>query len=1034
MPASSTFAIGDQVYRCTEPEVTGVVERVDWNPLSERWDYVVNFAGRKVRAQEAMLRSAGARDSLDVWDMLVDRQARGHAHLAAVLTLHRLRSPPARITDSYVTARTEFYPHQFKPLLKFLDNPDKRLLIGDDVGLGKTIEAGYILLELDAQQPLEHVLVLVPARLRTKWKKELEGRFSQSFDLVDKKQLLAMMSKVASGRGQEPFRWIASYESVRSEDVRIVIETTQPKFDLIIADEAHRLRNPEAEQHKVARELCGLADAVLFLSATPIQNRMQDLYHLLRLLSPRDFAHFESFQRLAAANQPLIEAQLELRHHPIDWGAVTRSLDAFDDTESGRQLQRSALRSDVQRRIAERPEHRADLVELQTDVGRLSPLGHIYTRTRKAEAIPDRAIRRASWIPVVLSPAEARIYNLVESLYSWAGGNIGWGQEMALMMVYRMTASCLPAALDYFRDKRQEHLRELRRGMNLFEDADPTEEVEEDASLQTELEALFKRIADEAPMLAIDTKLNAMLLAIDRIWDQDDRDQRPRQKVVIFSFFRRTIGYLSRMLGVRRIAARSIHGRMSVDEREKAIDEFLTDDDVRVLVTSDVGGEGIDLQCASVIVNYDLPWNPMVVEQRIGRLDRIGQVSARIEVLNFATKDSIESTILQRLLQKIGIFESTLGELDPIIGEQLDMEALARDALLGRISRDDLARRVEEAADAVLRQVTAARTMLGRVDDMMIADQAIIDEIHALIGERQIPLARELLIFANQALARRHVGVQIDESAAQAVVSYDIRHSNLGTAVAVAFPGASDAQSFARRSQQNALTVTFSREAAYRHPKCELLHIRHPLVRYAMRILSEELGATPVPVSCALKATRTFAAGRYLFRVEAIELLGFRRSSRLAAVFVNLDSGAAVIGEEASQLLFAVCDAGDDERAPELSIDALRRTAEAIETRFAVMAHEIELREQKVDQARGEQQRARTVGNVAHRVRAEEGRLARLRERVGVKESVLKAAETRLRNLRQEHDELAGTPLKSLWRGVQREEIIAGLVEIRSES
>jgi superfamily II DNA or RNA helicase len=1017
------FSPAEPVYRTTEPELTGLVERADWNPLAERWDYVVVFAGRKVRAQESMLRSAAVRTDLDAWDMLADRQARGRSHLVELLTLHRLRRPPARITESYVTARTEFYPHQFKPLLKFLDNPEKRLLIGDDVGLGKTIEAGYILLELEAQQPLEHVVILVPARLTTKWRGELERRFGKHFEIVARKQVVATLERMGKGRAGDGFRWIASYETMRAPEVRALLETVQPRLDLVIADEAHRLRNPESEQHKVARELCALSDAAVFLSATPIQNRMQDLFHLLRLLSPEEFRFLDTFEHLTEANQPLVEAQSLLRRQPVPWEDVAAALERFDLTGPGRQLARSALRKDVARRVKARPDQRADLVSLQTDIGRLSPLGHIYTRTRKAEAVPDRALRQARWVPIMLTEQEARIYERVGSLYAWAGGSIGWGREMALMMVYRMTASCIPAALAYFREKREE------RALLALEDGDERG-AEDAAQAEAELGPLVEQLLAGTPADLPDSKFSALLSALENIWALDDKESRPRQKVVIFSFFHRTVRYLGQSLRKHRVEARVMDGRMALPEREAAIEEFLTDDAVRVLVTSDVGGEGIDLQRASVLVNYDLPWNPMVVEQRIGRLDRIGQVSPRIEILNLATADSIEFVILDRLLKKINIFESTLGELDPIVGEQLDLESLARDTLLGRISREELARRVEDSAEAVMRQVTDARTMLGRVDDLMIADQAVIDEIHALLGERQIPLGRELLTFVNRALARRHAGTQFDARAADSAVTCDLRGSDLPIGMENAFPGVGDVQVFARRARNSPMQVTFSREVAYRQPRAELIHMRHPVVRYAIRILSEETGEVAAPIYTTAVASKRVPEGTYLMKVEVVELVGLRRTTRLMPLFVNVATGAVIDGEAATELLFAVCDAAGEAPVPALSAEALRQTAAIADARFAEVAHDIETRERTMDEARAEQQRARVEATLNHRLNAEEGRVARLDARENVKESVRKAAETRLRKLRDERAVLRKTPLQSHWVGVQREELACGVISV----
>ena len=165
------FALGSTVQRTNQPEAVGVVRDRSWDEASEAWNYSVQFGAQLKGVPEEGLRQFTA--VLGPWDALMSLAFSSDEHFRFVLTYHRLRRPPARIAHSFTSSRTLFFPHQFKPLLKFLDHPGKRLLIADDVGLGKTIEAGYILRELEAHQDVERVLVLVPSRLTRKWRKEL---------------------------------------------------------------------------------------------------------------------------------------------------------------------------------------------------------------------------------------------------------------------------------------------------------------------------------------------------------------------------------------------------------------------------------------------------------------------------------------------------------------------------------------------------------------------------------------------------------------------------------------------------------------------------------------------------------------------------------------------------------------------------------------------------------------------------------------------------------------------------------------------
>ncbi len=198
--SSPEFSPGDLVQRVNQPESVGVVREARWDEQAESWNYLVQFGAQlKALPQEALQK---VRLVATPWDALKERSFSGITHFVFTLTYHRLRRPPTRIANSFATARTEFYPHQFKPLLKFLDHPAKRLLIADDVGLGKTIEAGYILRELEAQQVVEKVLILVPARLLPKWKRELQTRFEETFEVVRGSDLRGLADRLL--KGQEP--------------------------------------------------------------------------------------------------------------------------------------------------------------------------------------------------------------------------------------------------------------------------------------------------------------------------------------------------------------------------------------------------------------------------------------------------------------------------------------------------------------------------------------------------------------------------------------------------------------------------------------------------------------------------------------------------------------------------------------------------------------------------------------------------------------------------------------------------------------
>src|SRR6266545_3060279 len=421
------FSVGDEVQRVNQPESYGKIKEVRWNSQTESWNYVVQFGLQKRTLPEESLQRF--LEILDNWEALRTGQLSGSDHFKFLLTYHRLQNPPTRIAHSFATTRTLFFPHQFKPLLKFLDNPEKRLLIADDVGLGKTIEAGYILRELQAQEAVERILILVPARLAPKWEREMQNRFQETFKIVKGNDLILYAERFQAGKDVEPFRWITSYESVRTEAVREAIDSVQLPIDVLIADEAHRMRNSETLQHKVGEVLCKCSESVVFLSATPVQNKLEDLWNLVRLLTDKEngeFALWPLFEQQMEANKWLIKAQVELTKPVPDWDTVLRYLGRFENLWINEQNQTSErdghLRS-LREHIKSATIDRSEIIELQSEIGRLTPVGHIINRTRKSEAMSERPVRDANWKRVTLSETERAIYSGVEKLCrrAWPG-------------------------------------------------------------------------------------------------------------------------------------------------------------------------------------------------------------------------------------------------------------------------------------------------------------------------------------------------------------------------------------------------------------------------------------------------------------------------------------------------------------------------------------------------------------------------------------------------------------------------------------
>jgi superfamily II DNA or RNA helicase len=1029
------FKRGDAVQRTNQPDAVGLILEERWDSQTLSWKYVVLFGRDRRAVPEDAIRAVVLPDS--PWDALRQNSVSGIEHFIFTVTYHRLRHPPARIAHSFATARTQFYPHQFKPLLKFLDNPGKRLLIADDVGLGKTIEAGYILRELDAVQGrLERVLIVVPARLAPKWKREMQDRFNEAFDIISSNDLLRQADRLRRNQEVEPFRAITSYERVRGSEIHDALEETQLPIDLLIADEAHRMRNPESLQHKVGQILCGCSDTVLFLSATPLQTSLENLWHLLRLLSPEEFSQWPLFDEQMRANRFLLQAQRYLAAKLPDIRGAESAFQQFLDTRVGKAASETEFVALLKERLSADELDRHSAVEVQGDIGRMSPIGHLVSRTRKVEALPNRPVRVPWWVPVPLEPPEREIYENVEQLCRavWGGESQSWGFQMSLLMAYRITASCIPAAMRYFRDKLRESQALIPTAQyepdanDEDDDGQSGEEVTAWTSRDTR-EALERILTAYEQAALPDSKLRQLTTALEAIWKEDDDAGRPRRKVVLFSFFRRTLEYLASVLRARGIENRMIHGQIPVDERERAIDDFLELNNVRLLLTSEVGGEGIDLQRASVIVNYDLPWNPMVVEQRIGRIDRIGQEAQRILILNFAVKDSIEERILQRLLTRIEVFKESIGELDDIIGNQI--EEITTRALRGELLGDELEKVVNQTGEALEHRIQEARTMLARVDGLLAADQALVNEINAVVGERQLPSENELLLFLNKFLAERYPGSQLPVETKKTVVDVQLGGDLIADMELHASEVGDDATHFARRAR-GIVPLTLSREAAYRHHRAMLVHLQHPLSKFAVQQVDGAEAARSAAFAIRLRSS-VLRPGIYAFLLSLLHINSFRPTTKFAAVFSGMEDGNILVDPSATtQLLLDILDHGCDVAPPQLGQEQFDALQSRLEGAIESVKRDVDAHERKLDLARRLQQQTSQRVAIEFRVRQAREKLANL-EAKGARDFAVRMARHQLNKVVREQETFEKQELPTTWGGVEHEEIAVGLLVVEEE-
>jgi SNF2 family DNA or RNA helicase len=601
----------------TRPRASGLQYRVNWNGRLD-WHY----------EDELVEADAGGDDPLELiregrYGRVDDlRRLLTHVHLAGRL---------ANVVYAMGLTQTDFYPHQYKPLLTLLDSPVNGLLIADEVGLGKTIEAGLIWTELRARYDMRRLLVVCPAMLREKWQLELSSRFGLDARVVD---AAALVQEIDSSEHRER-AWIVSYQGIRvpsgwdpSEsgtprrsvrarlaDLLYHHADREPLLDLVIFDEAHYMRNEETGAWRTGSLLRDVSTHQVMLSATPINLGSDDLFNVLRLLDPDHFEHPDDFRNVVWANRPVIAASDVVRNPSSD---ARHIVEAIHGIKSSRYFERSER---VDRLIEEAEavgewtnERR---VEFAAKIERLNLIAHIVTRTRKREVQTDRVLRDVTVFEAEMSPVEAELYQAItEGTREYALIN-GIEHGFLLSTPQRMVASSPAALLRTWRD-------DVVDADAMAVASDETDEDEDrirDASsgLRRYLAGRVLREFDPGELTRQDSKFAQLKDALKKFLAEDRED-----KAIVFTTFRGTARYLVDRLSAENVEAGLLMGGAEFD-KEMVVNAFREDRTCRVLVCTDVAAEGVDLQFCRLVVNYDLPWNPMRIEQRIGRIDCVFQ-------------------------------------------------------------------------------------------------------------------------------------------------------------------------------------------------------------------------------------------------------------------------------------------------------------------------------------------------------------------------------------------------------------------------
>jgi len=515
-------------------------------------------------------------------------------------------------------------PHQIQALSRAISGDRVRYLLADEVGLGKTIEAGLILRELKLRGLVKRVLVIAPKGLVTQWVAEMRTHFNEDFRLLIPSDFsayrrIAKEDNIWQSHSQVvcPMDSVKPLENRRGWSAKQVAEYNRERFedlvsagwDLIVVDEAHRLggSTDQVARFKLGQGLSEAAPYFLLLSATPHQGKSDAFHRLVSLIDAEEFPDLSSVTRdrvhpyvirtekrraITAEGKPLFKPR-KTELVPVSWGETHRDQRLLYEavTEYVREGYNQALR-----------EKRSYIGLLMILMQRL-----VVSSTSAIRTTLERRLE------ALKAPPEQLTLFPIYSDEEWA--DLDGQEQIETLLITRLKA-----------------LKNERAEVKLLlEAATRCTQAGSDAKAEALLDWLYRIQADEGD---------------------------PELKVLVFTEFVPTQQMLKQFLTERGFPVVCLNGSMGMDEREKVQGAFA--EDARILISTDAGGEGLNLQFCHVVINYDIPWNPMRLEQRIGRVDRIGQNHV-VRAINFVFEDSVEHRVREVLEEKLAVIFEEFG-------------------------------------------------------------------------------------------------------------------------------------------------------------------------------------------------------------------------------------------------------------------------------------------------------------------------------------------------------------------------------------
>jgi superfamily II DNA/RNA helicase len=530
---------------------------------------------------------------------------------------------------------------------------------------------------------------------------------------------------------------------------------------------------------------------------------------------------------------------------------------------------------------------REQAIRLQKLLIELNCLSYVFTRTKKRDVEIQFPIREARVIRVQFTPEEMEFYSAVTDFVSehfTARYGSSQGISFAVIMPQRQVASCIQAMKDNLDNIIKKRVIKAPSKDN-GDIIDSSLDVGSSWKLENrELSSIaeLKRSANKVGNS--DTKFDKFLEALRGLAKED-----PSAKIMVFAFFKKTLEYLRRKLEATEYSKKVslIHGDIPTKDRQKIIKKFRQTDQIKILLSSEVGSEGLDFEFCNAIFNYDLPWNPMRVEQRIGRLDRYGQRHEKILIYNFSMVGTIDDEILNRLYRRINVFERFIGDLDAILGDQIT--ELTRDIFNTRLTQEQKIQKIEKVAENIARRQKELEEFERECQKFIGQDEYFNQEITKILKTKRFITSEEVMFFLKFLLERNFPKTTL--------LPPKRRRPNI-----FVLKCAEDFRRFVRRysssgenikrlerklSFDGGLLVTFNDQEACRDESLEFITIHHPIMKAIKGYYDENKHQTHNTAQFRLRGNSKHV-GKYLFFIYLLEKTALKKDLILIPILVNL--------------------------------------------------------------------------------------------------------------------------------------------------